>query len=73
MEIKEIETIQNWKELEEDKEYNRYVMKSTTGIDTTTIRKILYFKQEDIYIIYINETLREALLRWQMIHKHNNS
>lgn len=74
MEYKEetFESINDWVELEEDKEYNRYVSKSLTGIDTSIIRKILYFKNEGIYIIYTKETIMEAIYKWQMKHKREN-
>lgn len=73
MEIKKINTpIKDYQETEEDKEYNRYIQKTLTGIDSTIIRKVIHFTQEDVYLIYTKETFREALLRWEMKHKQKN-
>lgn len=73
MVIQKINTpIASYVEMDEDKDYNRYIQKSLIGIDETNIRKILHFQEEDLYIIYTNETLREALLRWEMKNKHRN-
>lgn len=73
MVIQEINTpITSYVEMDEDKDYNRYIQKSLIGIDETVIRKILHFQEEDLYIIYTNETLREALLRWEMKNKQRN-
>ena len=68
-----LQSLNNWNEQEEDKEYNRYVVATLKGIEPTTIRKILYFEEENIYIVYINETIREAVLKLQMRLQRKNS
>ena len=66
-------SLQEWEELEEDKNYNRYVGRSLTGIDSTIIRKIVYLETEGVYIIYTKETIEEAIQRWQaMTSKQEN-
>lgn len=66
MEIIEETSIVNYIEHTEDKEYNRYIQSSLTGIDETIIRKIIYFKEESLYLIYTNESFKEAYYKWQM-------
>ena len=66
MEIIEETSIINYIEHTEDKEYNKYVQPSLKNIDETIVRKIIYFKEESIYLIYTNETFMEAYYKWQM-------
>lgn len=75
MEIIEEKTMNGWKEEPSDKNYNRYIQASITGIDQSVIRKIIHFQDEGIYLIYLEETIEESLMKWKMrmLSKQKNS
>lgn len=62
-------TIVSYKEDLQDKDYNRYIINSISGIDMSDVRKIIHFTNENMYIVYTNETLTEAIHKWIMQHK----
>lgn len=62
-------TIVSYKEDLQDKDYNRYIVNSLSGIDMSDVRKIIHFTNENMYIVYTNETLTEAIHKWIMQHK----
>ena len=49
--------IEDYKENPEDRKYDRYITKSIDGIDEKDIHKIIYFSNDDIYLVYTNVTL----------------
>lgn len=63
------ETIVSYKEDLQDKDYNRYIVNSLSGIEMSDVRKIIHFTNENMYIVYTNETLTEAIHKWIMQHK----
>lgn len=62
-------TIVSYKEDLQDKDYNRYIVNSISGIDMSDVRKIIHFTNENMFIVYTNETLNEAIHKWIMQHK----
>ena len=65
------QSITDYVELEEDKQYNRYFQR-TSEIDVTTdIRKIISFG--DVSLVYTNETLDEVINKWRIKNKQQNS
>lgn len=62
-------TIVSYKEDLQDKDYNRYIVNSLSGIEMSDVRKIIHFTNENMYIVYTNETLTEAIHKWIMQHK----
>lgn len=62
-------TIVSYKEDLQDKDYNRYIVNSLSGIDMSDVRKIIHFTNENMFIVYTNETLNEAIHKWLMKHK----
>ena len=62
-------TIVSYKEDLQDKDYNRYIVNSLSGIDMSDVRKIIHFTNENMFIVYTNETLNEAIHKWIMQHK----
>lgn len=65
------QSITDYVELEEDKQYNRYFQR-TNEIDVTTdIRKIISFG--DVSLVYTNETLDEVINKWRIKNKQQNS
>lgn len=62
-------TIVSYEEDLQDKDYNRYIVNSLSGIEMSDVRKIIHFTNENMYIVYTNETLTEAIHKWIMQHK----
>lgn len=62
-------TIVSYKEDLQDKDYNRYIVNSISGIDMSDVRKIIHFTNENMFIVYTNETLNEAIHKWLMKNK----
>ena len=62
-------TIVSYKEDLQDKDYNRYIVNSISGIDMSDVRKIIHFTNENMFIVYTNETLNEAIHKWIIQHK----
>lgn len=71
MDYQEIHTkIEDYKESEEDKNYNRYFIKTKDLIVDETVRKIINFGE--ICLVYTKESLNEAIMKWQMKNKRIN-
>lgn len=49
--------IEDYNENPEDRKYDRYITKSIEGLDEKDIHKIIYFSNDDIYLVYTNVTL----------------
>lgn len=62
--IKEEKTIIEYEEQQDDRNYNRYVTNSISGLNWDTVRKVVHFKKEDMYIVYTNNTLTESIVKW---------
>ena len=62
--IKEEKTIIEYEEQQDDRNYNRYVTNSISGLNWDTVRKVVHFTKEDMYIVYTNNTLTESIVKW---------
>lgn len=49
--------IEDYKESPEDRKYDRYITKSIEGLEEKDIHKIIYFSNDDIYLVYTKVTL----------------
>lgn len=62
--IKEEISIIDYIEDAEDKNYNRYISNSISGLNWESIRKVVHFEKENMYIVYTNNTLTESIVKW---------
>lgn len=49
--------IEDYKEEVDDRKYDRYITTSIDGLNEEDLHKIIYFSQENIYVVYTKMTL----------------
>lgn len=61
--------IEDYKEDVEDRKYDRYITNTIEGLEDKDIHKIIYFSEDDIYVVYTKMTLETV---WYKKYKQWN-
>lgn len=51
--------LENFKELKEYLQYNKYIVNDLASV-SGDVKKILYFKEDGLYLVYQNKTFEEV-------------